>query len=351
MINQQQHHHHHHFVPPYIIKRLPSASKKQEEMDRTFREHRNYLNDNPLQRDQHLAAIRKTIHNETRRLFDSQNTENYPVDPILTDVQVHSTLPSQNAALQLANLAYDFFHDKYQWESFDGRSSPIDLYINFGDHYDNAFYDGLRFCFGNGDGEYFNSFLLQDVFTHEMTHGVTDHKVKGLPYYGQQGALNEHISDVFAMCLNQRLKREKATTASWIVGEGLFTDKIKGKGIRSFKDELAYDDPVLGKDEQPKKFSDYIDTTEDNGGVHLNSGILNHFFYNLCILAETQVSDEWNNRSWKSPLSLYWESYPYIKSTTNFEQFAKITLRVAKENHPEIQTQVLESWRIVEINV
>lgn len=346
------------FIPPIIAKKIPlegNQEKKQKELDRQFREHRNYLNENPLKRDQFLAAARKTVHKETRRLFDSKNTEDYPSDPVITDIQVHSSIPSQNDALQLANQAYDFFHDKFQWESFDGKSSPIDMYINFGDHYDNAFYDGLRFVFGNGDGEYFNTFLLQDVFTHELTHGVTDHKVKGLPYSNQQGALNEHLSDVFGVCLNQRLKREKATVASWIVGEGLFTSKVKGKGIRSFKDEPAYDDPVLGLDDAPKHMKDYqnLPNTDDGdyGGVHINGQILNHAFYNLCVAAETEVSDEWNNRSWKSPLQIWYDSYPFIKSNTNFSQFAKITLRVARDNHPELQTQVFNAWNEVGIPV
>ena len=40
----------------------------------------------------------------------------------------------------------------------------------------------------------------------------------------------------------------------------------------------AYDDDVLGKDPQPDHFDRYIDTDEDNGGVHLNSGIPNRAF-------------------------------------------------------------------------
>jgi Zn-dependent metalloprotease len=41
----------------------------------------------------------------------------------------------------------------------------------------------------------------------------------------------------------------------------------------------AYDDPILGRDPQPSHMRDYVHTVEDNGGVHINSGILNHAFY------------------------------------------------------------------------
>jgi Zn-dependent metalloprotease len=42
---------------------------------------------------------------------------------------------------------------------------------------------------------------------------------------------------------------------------------------------MSYDDPVLGKDPQPAHMKDFYRGTEDNGGVHINSGIPNHAFY------------------------------------------------------------------------
>jgi Zn-dependent metalloprotease len=45
----------------------------------------------------------------------------------------------------------------------------------------------------------------------------------------------------------------------------------------------AYDDPVLGKDPQPGHMNDYVQTSDDNGGVHLNSGIPNRAFYELAM--------------------------------------------------------------------
>lgn len=272
----------------------------------------------------------------------------------MTDQQVHSSAPSTNEILQLSNLAYDFFHNKFDLESFDNKNSPIDIHINYGEKYNNAFYDGIQLVFGNGDGEYFKSFLLQDILTHELTHAVTDHQC-GLVYEKQSGALNEHLSDVFAICLNQRLKKEKASTSSWVLGEGIFTDRINGKGIRTFKNEPAFDDPVLGKDDQPKHMNGYLDlpnTDEgDYGGVHANSGILNHAFHNFCIMTETEVSDEWTNRSWKAPLEIWFDTYPKIKPISSFRNFAYSTVKVTKDTHPELQTQILKAWESVGIKV
>jgi Zn-dependent metalloprotease len=41
----------------------------------------------------------------------------------------------------------------------------------------------------------------------------------------------------------------------------------------------AYDDPRLGRDPQPAHMRHYVETEEDNGGVHVNSGIPNHAFF------------------------------------------------------------------------
>ncbi len=68
--------------------------------------------------------------------------------------------------------------------------------------------------------------------------------------------------------------------ASWLIGEGIFTDAVQGVALRSLAAPgTAYDDDVLGRDPQPAHMDDYVQTADDNGGVHINSGIPNHAFY------------------------------------------------------------------------
>jgi Zn-dependent metalloprotease len=99
-------------------------------------------------------------------------------------------------------------------------------------------------------------------------------------YSNQPGALNESMSDVFGSLVKQRVRNQTAAQADWIIGEGLFTPNVNGVGIRSMKEPgTAYNDPVLGKDPQPAHMKDYVNTTSDNGGVHINSGIPNRAFY------------------------------------------------------------------------
>jgi len=134
--------------------------------------------------------------------------------------------------------------------------------------------------FGDGDGEVFGRFTASlSVIGHELAHGVTQYSAN-LVYRGQSGALNESVSDVFGALVEQRVLGQSAETASWIIGAGLFTDRVQGRGLRSMSAPgTAYDDDVLGTDPQPASMDDYVETQGDNGGVHVNSGIPNRAFY------------------------------------------------------------------------
>ena len=159
--------------------------------------------------------------------------------------------------------------------------------------YDNAFWDGTQMVFGDGDGTVFNRFTIAvDVIGHELTHGVTEHAA-GLVYQGQSGALNESISDVFGSLVKQRVAQPDAAEADWLIGAGLFTDRVQGVALRSMKAPghrlrrpRARQGPAAGD------MADYVETTDDNGGVHINSGIPNHAFY----LAATAIG----GRAWEA---------------------------------------------------
>src|SRR5690606_37493232 len=134
--------------------------------------------------------------------------------------------------------------------------------------------------FGDGDGEIFRRFTSSlSVVGHELTHGVTQY-TSNLVYRGQSGTLNESVSDVFGALVEQFSAGQRTETASWLIGEGLFTDQVEGRALRSLKAPgTAYDDDILGADPQPDHMDGYITTDDDNGGVHLNSGIPNRAFY------------------------------------------------------------------------
>ena len=157
---------------------------------------------------------------------------------------------------------------------------PLHGTVHYGQRYDNAFWDGEQMVFGDGDGTCSTASRSPlDVIGHELTHGVTEHEA-GLDYHDQSGALNESVSDVFGSLVKQYALEQTAEQADWLIGAGLLEPGRQGQGAAL--DEGARHRlrrPVLGKDPQPAHMDDYVQTDEDNGGVHINSGIPNHAFY------------------------------------------------------------------------
>jgi Zn-dependent metalloprotease len=156
----------------------------------------------------------------------------------------------------------------------------LDSTVHYGEDYNNAFWNGTQMVYGDGDGDIFQRFTKSiDVIGHELTHGVTQYEA-ALEYHGQAGALNESFSDVFGSLVKQYSRKQKADKADWLIGNGLFSKKVKGVALRSMKKPgTAYNDPTIGKDPQPGHMKDYVNTKSDNGGVHINSGIPNRAFY------------------------------------------------------------------------
>jgi Zn-dependent metalloprotease len=174
--------------------------------------------------------------------------------------------------------------------------------------------------FGDGDGQIFNSFTIcLDVIGHELTHGVTQHECN-LIYQGQSGALNESMSDVFGSLIKQYTQGETAETADWLIGKGLL---VNGGALRSMKAPgTAYtDDPNIGSDPQPGDMNGYVNTDDDNGGVHLNSGIPNHAFY----LAAAALG----GHAWEQAGKIWYSALPTLPENCTFQQAADLFYRAA----------------------
>ncbi|GAA1514516.1 M4 family metallopeptidase [Agromyces terreus] len=261
-------------------------------------------------------------------------------DRRISDAQGRETLPGRlvrregerAAGDEAVDDAYDGLGDTHRLfdrvfgrDSIDGAGMPLEATVHFGRAYDNAFWDGERMVFGDGDGEVFRGFTDSlSVIGHELAHGVTEHTAR-LRYQGQSGALNEHVSDAFGALVEQYALGQDATAASWLIGEGIFTDEVQGRALRSMLEPgTAYDDDVLGRDPQPAHMRDYIETDQDNGGVHLNSGIPNRAF----ALAARQI----DGFAWESVGRVWYDTLTSgnLDENATFEQFAAETVRQAE---------------------
>ncbi len=246
-----------------------------------------------------------------------------------------------NEAYDGSGATYDFFYRAYGRSSIDGHGFRLDSTVHYGVQYDNAFWNGRQMVYGDGDGEVFNRFTVAlEVIGHELTHGLTQHEAN-LNYRGQSGALNESCSDVFGSLVKQYKRRQTAEEADWLIGEGLFLPSVKAQGIRSMKEPgSAYDDPLLGKDPQPGHMRDYVHTVEDNGGVHINSGIPNRAFYQLAIRLGGNAWEK-AGRIWYSALC------EKFRPNSGFADAMNMTVRAAGEifgaSSPE-QKATREAW-------
>ena len=257
--------------------------------------------------------------------------------------------PAGDAAVDEAHAGVEaslaLFADVFGRTSYDDAGAPVVATVHYGRNYDNAFWDGRQLVFGDGDGRVFTRFTKPvDVLGHEFTHAVTEHTA-GLVYQGQSGALNESVSDVFASCLKQRLLGHTADQADWLVGEGIFLPSVRGRALRSMAEPgTAYDDPALGKDPQVGSMADYVETTQDNGGVHLNSGIPNRA-YHLAAIALGGNAWEGVGRIWYAALT------SGLGPDTDFAQFAVATVAAAGDVSAEARDAVAGAWAEVGVAV
>jgi len=256
-----------------------------------------------------------------------------------------STDPSVNRAFDDLGTTRKFYAEVFNRDSIDGLGMRLDGYVHFQVGYNNAFWDGQAMVFGDGDGKMFSDLTgALDVVGHELTHGVTQ-TTAGLVYNGQSGALNESISDVFGSLVKQWSKNQTAAEADWLIGAEVFTPGFAGDALRSLKDPgSAYDNADMGKDPQPGDMTGYVNTTTDDGGVHINSGIPNKAFY--------LVAANIGGHAWNCPGQIWYESLKASSPSSNFQDFAETTVNKAAQLYGvNEQRAVQDAWEQVGIHV
>jgi len=283
-----------------------------------------------------------------RTIYDAKNRENLPGTQVRREGGKVKGGATVTEAYDYSGSTYKFFKDVFNRNSIDTRGMKLDSTVHYGEDYNNAFWNGTQMVYGDGDGDIFQRFTKSiDVIGHELSHGVTQYEA-ALEYEGQAGALNESFSDVFGSLVKQFSLKQKVEKADWLIGKGLFTKKVKGIALRSMKEPgTAYNDPILGKDPQPGHMKYYVDTTSDNGGVHINSGIPNRAFY----LAATELGGyawEKTGRIWYVALT------ERLREYSTFQQAANSTYEVASSlfgNDSREQRAVRNAWGKVGIKV
>ncbi|MBZ4320254.1 M4 family metallopeptidase [Streptomyces sp. SCA2-4] len=173
-----------------------------------------------------------------------------------------------------AGKVYDYYRTVHGRNSLNGRGMAIKSLVGvsyWGMPYVNAFWDGTKMVYGNGDAEYRPLSAGLDVVGHEMTHGVVENSAN-LVYAGQSGAMNEAIADYFGNAIkNDTHGIAMDDPDSGLLGESLCRTKSpRACAFRDLNDGRTTSKSFLG-----------VGFGTDNGGVHLNSTIFSGALWDI----------------------------------------------------------------------
>jgi Zn-dependent metalloprotease len=282
-----------------------------------------------------------------RKVYDGQGKATLPGKLVRAEGDPPVTDEIVNVVYDLTGLVYDLFLQKFDRDSLDGQGLVLESTVHHRRSYNNAFWNGTQMAYGDGDGRLFKTFTELSVIGHELSHGVVQF-AGGLVYRDQSGALNESFADVFGALVVQHSKNQTAAEANWLIGEGILGPDINGSALRSMKAPgTAYNDPILGIDPQPYHMDLYVNTSSDNGGVHINSGIPNHAFY---LLAQYL-----GGFAWEKAGKIWHEALQRIQNPmATFADWADMTVDVARDWFGNGSLEMMytrRAWKLVGINV
>jgi len=211
--------------------------------------------------------------------IDAFNTNpansNFQYDHISSSNSSFSGKATGVSAQYNGGKAYEYFKTVHARESINGSGGNVIALINISDEdggsLGNAFWNGIAMFYGNGDNTFNPLARGLDVAGHEMSHGVVQ-ATANLTYQGESGALNESFADIFGVMIDRD---------DWAIGEDVVkTSAFPSGALRSMSD--PHNGASTGNFNggwQPRTYSERFTGSQDNGGVHINSGIPNWAFF------------------------------------------------------------------------
>jgi Zn-dependent metalloprotease len=322
-----------------------------------------FLTDDRLRPAPHLTL---DFRGSFQRLLDFDGTV------FVSDVATDSDNVWTDGAIVDAHVyqgwTYDYFFKRFGRRSLDDRNIeiagivhplarsdallyPPDLRATF---INNAFYasDLNIMIYGDGDGRTFDYFSgALDVVGHELSHGVTNY-TSHLEYVDESGALNEAFSDIMAASIE--FFYQPAGTgplrADWLIAEDV--TRVFPGFIRSMNN------PIAGGQPDHYSLRQFIGQDIDNGGVHVNSGIVNHAFF-LAVAGGTNrvsritVNGVGMNNIGRIEQIFYRAFVFYLVPNARFTDARAATLQAATDLYgagSNDRAQVAQAWTAVGVN-
>jgi Zn-dependent metalloprotease len=250
-----------------------------------------------------------------------------------------------------SNETWDFYKTTFNRDGIFGTGKGSYNRVHYGSNYVNAFWDGTKMTYGDGDGTSYGPLVSLDVAGHEMSHGVTENTA-GLTYSGESGGLNEATSDIFGTMV-EFFAANPNDPGDYLIGEEF--DLKNHLGLRRM-DNPASDGSSLN----------CWSSTAGNSDVHYSSGIGNHFFY---LLSEGSGAKTLNGVSYNSPTcngstvtgighdqaaAIWYRALTvYMTSSTDYHGARTATLNAARDLYGAGSTQynaVNAAWAAVSVS-
>lgn len=212
-------------------------------------------------------------------------------------VNRHSRVPSSAPAagdserlFAMLREVYAFLKATLNLDSFDDRGGRLQGFVGarfgpsgpipqcVGNQFTALWHDGFQAAFLPAA-----ALDYSEIVGHEFGHGLVQ-AGSSLIYRNQPGALNEAIADVLGVSFRAWLDNRDA-------GNDSLPERLPNRAWRirtptgAMRDLSAPSSITVPQSAKPypDHFDDYWYVTEDDGGVHVNSSIMNHGFYLLAM--------------------------------------------------------------------
>ncbi len=265
--------------------------------------------------------------NTTYQLIDADNVWNGSYQAIAVDAHYGAEKFIDYLKIKHGRSGLNGSGGPGWYTSTDGSTTLISLKVHVGVNLNKGYWNGQYVSFGDGDGTVYGPTATLDFVGHEMQHGVTQFTAN-LINSGESGALSESWSDVFGAMLERYTKGESADT--WKIFEQCWTPQIAGDAERHMDTPHSASNKGLTADDDPDHYDERYLGTQDNGGIHVNSGIPNKVFY---LVAKggthhrggsmTGIGADAAEKIWYKAL------VSYMTSNTNFSGARTATLNAA----------------------
>ena len=216
-------------------------------------------------------------------VFNGQDSSSTAFSTEYTDADNNWT--GQSSAIQTyfgLHQSWQYYLNRHSRDSYDDGGADINGYNQSGfirangtRYWSNASWSPSqqiwRFGDDGTDGAATDDWNTIDIVGHEFTHAVTSNEAD-LTYSGESGALNESFSDIFG----EMVELFTENSVDWLVGAD------RGY-IRNMTNPNDKNDPDTYLGANWVSTSGTCDGTNDNCGVHTNSGVQNFWFYLLAV--------------------------------------------------------------------